>query len=114
MPATPVGARRASRPEPRLLKPRRHARRPALAPLERRAFPATITVMNTNDTGPDSLRDAIDQANGMAGPDTIDFAPGVAGTISLSSPMPTLTFDIDLTGPGASALTVARSAAPGT
>jgi Right handed beta helix region/IPT/TIG domain/S-layer homology domain len=38
---------------------------------------ATFTVTNTNDTGPGSLRQAINDANDNAGADTIDFAiPG--------------------------------------
>jgi hypothetical protein len=60
----------------------------------------TVTVINTNDTGPGSLRAAI----ALASPgDTIDF--GVSGTITLSS---TLTIDKNLTisGPGAANLVV--------
>jgi hypothetical protein len=64
------------------------------------AFGSTITVTNTNDSGPGSLRDAIATA---APGDTIDF--GVTGTITLSS---TLAIDKDLTinGPGAASLSV--------
>src|SRR5450755_3265307 len=41
------------------------------------AFGATFTVINTNDSGAGSLRDAITSANGSAGPHTIQFAiPG--------------------------------------
>jgi hypothetical protein len=76
--------------------------------------PATITVLNANDSGADSLRSAIEQANLEPGQDTIDFAPAVTGTITLLSPLPDLSTDIILSGPGASALTVARSTAPGT
>jgi hypothetical protein len=64
------------------------------------AFGSTVTVTNTNDSGPGSLRDAI--ATSAPG-GTVDFA--VTGTITLSS---TLTIDKDLTisGPGASSLSV--------
>ena len=55
---------------------------------------ATFTVRNTNDSGSDSLREAITNANGSAGADTIvfDISSGPTGptdvkTISLSSPL---------------------------
>ena len=63
----------------------------ALAPA---AIAATFTVSNTNDAGLNSLRWAIQQANGNAGPDLIDFnipAFGSVPTISLNSPLPPLT-----------------------
>ncbi|HUE90026.1 MAG TPA: thrombospondin type 3 repeat-containing protein [Vicinamibacterales bacterium] len=66
------------------------------------AYGSTLTVMNTNDSGPGSLREAI--LNALPG-DTIDFDFDVTGTITLSS---TLTIDKDLTisGPGAASLSV--------
>jgi hypothetical protein len=70
--------------------------------------------MNTNDSGPGSLRSAIIQADIDATQDTIDFAPALTGTITLLSALPDLTGDTILSGPGVSALTVARSAASGT
>jgi len=93
---------------------REPARAFAFESLEGRVVPATITVLNANDSGPDSLRAAIDQANAMPGPDTIAFAPSVTGTITLSSALPNLSTYITVDGPGASVLTVSRSAAPGT
>src|SRR5437868_3155593 len=46
----------------------------------------TFVVSNLNDSGSDSLRDAIAQANLNAGADTITFAMGLAGgAITLTS-----------------------------
>src|SRR4051794_21450869 len=42
----------------------------------------TLTVSNGNDSGPGSLRQAAIDAEGTAGPDTIEIQPGV-GTITL-------------------------------
>jgi uncharacterized repeat protein (TIGR01451 family)/CSLREA domain-containing protein len=51
-----------------------------------------------------ALREAISEANGNAGPDTIDFS--VSGTISLASSLPAITDDLEINGPGADQLTV--------
>src|SRR6516165_2698945 len=42
-----------------------------------------LTVQNLNDSGPGSLRQALLDANGMAGAHTITFAGGLRGTINL-------------------------------
>ena len=54
---------------------------------------ATFTVLNTNDAGVDSLRQAILDANAALGTDTIDFIIPGAGvhTINLASALPTIT-----------------------
>ncbi|HNP31448.1 MAG TPA: DUF4347 domain-containing protein, partial [Nitrospirales bacterium] len=54
---------------------------------------ATYTVTNTNDSGANSFRQAILDANANAGSDTITFNIAGAGphTISLSSALPTIT-----------------------
>ncbi|UCC45523.1 MAG: hypothetical protein JSU65_06295 [Candidatus Zixiibacteriota bacterium] len=60
---------------------------------ESQASPGVIiTVTNTNDAGPGSLRDAIIQANGMPGYDIINFAIPAVGvqTITPLSPLPWL------------------------
>ena len=54
---------------------------------------ATFTVLNTNDAGANSLRQAILDANAGAGTDTINFNIAGAGvhTINLASALPTIT-----------------------
>jgi CSLREA domain-containing protein len=72
------------------------------------------TTADTVDPSPDctsgsgstcSLRDAITMAQGDTG-DTINFAPGVAGTIGLASALPAITTTVNISGPGANLLTV--------
>jgi hypothetical protein len=80
--------------------------------LEDRLTPSTFVVQTAADSGPGSLRDGITQANSNTDPShTISFAPNVNGTITLNSALPDLAAGISITGPGAKALTVARSAA---
>src|SRR5262249_45188233 len=64
---------------------------------------ATITVMNTNDNGPDSLRAAIDSAQDG---DTISCDASVTGTISLTSGELLVSKSITISGPGANTLAV--------
>jgi len=56
------------------------------------ASAATFVVKNTNDSGPDSLRAAIDAANATGVADTIKFnIPGAGGhVITLASPLPAI------------------------
>jgi hypothetical protein len=63
-----------------------------------------ITVTNTNDSGPGSLRQALADANGG---DTINF--GVNGTISLTSGELVIDKNITISGPGSNLLTVRPS-----
>jgi hypothetical protein len=99
----------------RRLGARRRSVRPCtLERLEERSLLSTITVTNTDDTGPGTLRAAIEQADLDSSHDAIVFAPSVTGNIALSSALPDLSGNIDIVGPGSSDLTVARSAAPGT
>ena len=90
---------------------RRRRLRPTVMVLEGRTL-LSILVSNVGDSGPGSLRAAIEQAN--ATPDTITFAPSVTGTITLNSALPDLSNTTDIEGPGATNLTVARSSASGT
>jgi hypothetical protein len=60
----------------------------------------TITVVNTNDAGVGSLRQAITDA---AGGDTIDFAPGLSGqTITLTSGELSINKNLTISGPAPS------------
>ena len=93
-----------------------------IEPLEGRALLSltTWTVNSLGDTGTGSgtsgdLRYVITQADQTPGDNTINFA--VTGTITLKSALPDLsntTGLMDIEGPGASSLTVARSSASGT
>jgi titin len=66
--------------------------RPAVQPLESRELLSVFTVINTNDAGPGSLRQAILDANANVGPDTIEFTIPGAGphAISPAAPLPPL------------------------
>ena len=75
----------------------------------------TFTVTNTGDNGgvnpapgagTGTLRQAIIDANANAGADTINFAAGVTGTITLRSALPQITQNLTINGPGAGVLTV--------
>ncbi len=69
-----------------------------------RAAPHTAT--NTNDSGPGSLRAAMSRADSAAGADEIRFAPGVSGTITLGSRLPTVTDPAGLSINGGGDVTV--------
>ncbi len=60
---------------------------------------ATFTVTNTNDSGAGSLRQAIIDANALAGADIITFNIGTGTqTINLSSVLPTITDQVTIDG----------------
>ncbi|HEV3257264.1 MAG TPA: hypothetical protein VG013_10320, partial [Gemmataceae bacterium] len=79
---------------------------PRLEPLEDRSLPNTFTVTNLNDNGPGSLRSAVLAANAHPGPDVIQFAPRLHGTILLTSGELAITDGLAIDGPGARQLTV--------
>jgi hypothetical protein len=62
-------------------------------------IPKDITVTNLNDSGPGSLRQAIQDANRHPGPDHIRFDPSLRGTITLCSPLRIL-HNLTIDGPG--------------
>jgi hypothetical protein len=75
--------------------------RPRIEVLEDRTLPSIFTVTNIKDSGPGSLRDAIEKVNQDTSPDVIKFnipfaarsssATGLLFIIPLTSPLPTLT-----------------------
>lgn len=96
---------------------RRHRKtslRLAIEPLEdRRLLAALFTVLNTNDSGAGSLRQAIIDANFAAGADAIEFNIPGSGvqTISPISALPIITGPVTIDGytqPGASPNTLAQ------
>jgi hypothetical protein len=67
----------------------------------------TFVVTNTNDSGAGSLRQAIADANANAGADTITFAAGLTGTITVATSGALLITDsVTITGPGVNVLSV--------
>lgn len=78
----------------------------ALGVLASPAHAATYTVTSLSDAGVGSLRQAIIDANANPGADTIAFASGVTGTITLASDFPNITDALTITGPGKDNLTI--------
>ena len=80
-----------------------------LITLEERITPATYTILNNNDLGPDSLRRAIVDSNLTIESDTIVFA--ITGGITLATALPAIDTTatagtLTITGPGSSSLTI--------
>jgi parallel beta-helix repeat protein len=67
---------------------------------------ATFQVNKLGDAGSGTLRQAILDANGNGTADTISFASGLTGTITLTSGPLTITDAVDVQGPGAAQLSV--------
>ena len=57
---------------------------PRLEALEDRYAPATFTVLNSDDAGAGSLRQAVLDANTTSGADTVVFEASLSGTITLT------------------------------
>ncbi len=66
----------------------------------------TDVVTHTGDSGRGSLRQAIIEAAQTPGPELVGFAPEVAGSIELQSPLPGLPNGLEIAGPGAGKVTV--------
>jgi hypothetical protein len=73
--------------------------------LESRFVFSAFTVTNLADSGPGSLREAIDAANATPGEDVIAFPGGLKGTISLASQL-SVTDDLTITGNSLDKITV--------
>src|SRR5262249_7379048 len=86
--------------------------RPRLEALEDRWLPsqAGLTVNSLADSGPGTLRAAIQAADAGSPSDKCTSGFSVTGTIDLQSPLPDLNNNIAIQGPGASSLTVERAA----
>lgn len=94
--------------------PRRPERyRPSLLVLEDRLLLSVFTVDNLGDagTGSDTSGDLRYCISHAANGDDITFADGLTGTIDLTRPLPTLSHNFTITGPGADSLTVERNSA---
>jgi hypothetical protein len=71
-----------------------------------RATAAAFTVTSLADSGTGSLRQAAGNANALAGADDVIFAPGLTGTVTLTSGEILITDSLTVHGPGAAVLTV--------
>ena len=68
---------------------------------------SNFSVTNLNDSGGGSLRQAIIDSNGTTGPNEIDFAAGLSGTITLTSgELLIANHDVKIVGPGQNSLSV--------
>jgi hypothetical protein len=79
---------------------------PRLLSLDDRTLPSTFVVTNLLDSVAGSLRQAVLDANAHPGPDDIAFAPGLQGTIALTSGQLDITDGLTIHGPGAGRVTV--------
>src|SRR5262245_19477808 len=79
---------------------------PNVEALGDRIVPSAFHVTTLADGGAGSLRAAIAQANAHAGADTVDFQPGLTGTVALTGGQLDVTDDLAIDGPGADLLTV--------
>ena len=93
-----MNGRPSARRRPR--RPHRSDALPRAEWLETRQLLATFTVTSAADTGDGTLRDAIERANALAGPDTVLFAitPDGRKTINLSTALPQITDPLAIDG----------------
>jgi hypothetical protein len=98
----------------RTIAPRRRRHIPRMDGLEPRELLTALTVTSLADSGPGTLRGTITQANSDQSSDSIGFANGLSGTITLESALPDLSASMSLIGPGSSLLNLTRDPAPAT
>src|SRR4051812_47362788 len=78
--------------------------------LEGRTLLSQFTVTNLDDSGEGSLRNAIELSNSTPGPNEIDFATGLSGTITLTSGELTIAnYDVTIVGLGQNSLSISGS-----
>ncbi|HSH26654.1 MAG TPA: hypothetical protein VK972_02615, partial [Wenzhouxiangella sp.] len=80
------------------LQPRALAAAIGLALATSGAHAATFSITSNADAGPGTLRQAIIDANGQAGPHTLDFSAISGQTITLAADLPDITEDMTLQG----------------
>ena len=88
---------------------RRASVAPKVEALEDRQLLAILMVTNTADSGPGSLRQAL--LDTPAG-GTVDFRPGLTGTITLTSGELAINKNLTIAGPGAEVVTVLGTQRP--
>jgi hypothetical protein len=92
---------------------RRNRFQPRVEEFEVRCVLAPIMVNDLGDAGKGTLRQAIDDVNTAGVAATIEFKPGLVGTITLKSELPALKVNITITGAGWGNIAVERSATAG-
>ena len=103
----PVSSAGAKSRVPSTRPPERgHTARLSVERLEDRTVPSTFTVLNLADAGDGSLRAAVLAAEANPGPDAIQFAHHVHGTVTLTTGELDVRSDLTINGSGASRLTV--------
>jgi predicted outer membrane repeat protein len=109
-----LAKRQRAAPSGRSHKPprKRPTCRPQLEALEDRWLPSQVglTVTSLADSGPGTLRAAIQTADAGSPSDKFTIGFSVTGTIDLQSPLADLNNSIAIQGPGATSLTVERAA----
>jgi fibronectin-binding autotransporter adhesin len=72
-------------------------------------YPGTLVVLNTNNSGAGSLRQALADNSGLGGGNTITFSNSITGTITLSSAHLTLAAPAIIRGPGPETLAISAN-----